>query len=231
MAAADQVVDISADPLDLRRRRRRAIIRIGVPVCGLVLVIAAILGIAIYADQANRKGALALSNDVLTTLDGRIREQVSAFLDPCARALRISRDLVQDAAMGSKRGVGESFAVSALNEIKQIANFNFADSDGNFLMVRRGADGRYDYKEIFNGPAGRRVTWTHYDSEGRELSREEDPKDTYDARTRPWYIGAQSTADVFWTGIYIFFTDRKPGLTVSTRYLNPDGRQFTFGVD
>ena len=231
MTAADQVVDISADPLDLKRRRRRAIARIGVPICGLVLVIAAILGIAIYADQANRKGALALSNDVLTALDGRIREQVSAFLDPCVRALRISRDVVQDAALSSKRAVGESFAVSALHEIKQIANFNFADADGNFLMVRRGTDGKVDYKEIVNDPAGRRVTWTHYDSEGRELSREEDPKDTYDARTRPWYIGAQSATDVFWTGIYIFFTDRKPGLTVSTRYLHPDGRQFTFGVD
>lgn len=231
MTAADQVVDISADPLDLKRRRRRAILRIGVPICGLVLVIAAIFGIALYADRANRAGALALSDDVLTALDGRIRQQVSAFLEPCTRALRIARDLVQDAAMGSKRAIGEDFATSALKENPQIANFNFADIDGNFLMVHRTTGGRVDFKEIDNTPDHRRVTWIRHDKGGRETGRDEDPADTYDPRTRPWYTGATSTTDIAWTGIYIFFTDKKPGLTASTRYLSPDGRLYTFGVD
>lgn len=231
MAAADQVVDISADPLDLKRRRRRAIARIGVPICGLILVIAAILGIALYADQANRKGALALSDDVLTALDGRIRQQVSAFLDPCARVLKIGRDLVQDAALGTKRDIGEEFAVGALKENKQIANFNFADTAGNFLMVHRGTGGKINFKVIDNTPDARRVTWIRHDSEGREVSREDDLKDNYDPRTRPWYTGAGATTGLYWTGIYIFFTDRKPGLTVSTRYITPDGQSYTFGVD
>ncbi|HVI89581.1 MAG TPA: cache domain-containing protein [Dongiaceae bacterium] len=231
MAAAGQVVDISADPTVLKRRRRRAIARIGVPVCGLVLVIAAILGIALYADRANRSGALALSDDVLTALDGRIRSQVSAFLDPCARALRIARDLVEGAAMGEKREIGVSFAVNALKEIPQIANFEAADVDGNFLMVHRADAGRIDLKEIVNTPDNRRVTWIHRDTEGREITREDDPKDTYDPRTRPWYTDATSTNDIAWTGVYIFFTDKAPGLTVSTRYVSPDGRLFTFGVD
>jgi class 3 adenylate cyclase len=231
MAAGDQVVDIGADPLDLKRRRRRAIARIGVPIGGFVLVIAAILGIAVYGYNANRAGALVLSDDVLTALDGRIRQQVAAFLEPCTRALRISRDIVQDAAIGSKRQVGENFAVSALKEIPQIANFNFADVDGNFLMVHRASGGKIDFKEIDNTPDKRRVTWIHHDPNGQETGREEDPKDSYDPRTRPWYIGATSTNDVAWTNIYIFFTDKSPGLTASTRYLAPNGRLYTFGVD
>ena len=30
----------------------------------------------------------------------------------------------------------------------------------------------------------------------------------------PWYMGAVDKDGVFWTGIYIFFTDHKPGVTV-----------------
>ncbi|MDY0885357.1 adenylate/guanylate cyclase domain-containing protein [Dongia soli] len=231
MTAADQLVDITADPLDIKRRRRRAVLRIGVPIAGLILVIAAILGIALYADQANRKGALALSNDVLTTLDGRIRQQVLAFLEPGARALRIIRGMTKDGAFDDRRPVAESLSVSVLKEVSQIANINFADSNGNFMMVRRAGGNRIDIKEIDNRPDARRVTWIHRDDQGHELSRNEDSTDNYDPRTRPWYDGAKSIDTVFWTGLYIFFTDRKPGLTASQRYLTPDGRLYVVGVD
>jgi class 3 adenylate cyclase len=231
MTAADQLVDITADPLDIKRRRRRAVMRIGVPIAGLILVIAAILGIALYADQANRKGALALSNDVLTALDGRIRQQVLAFLEPGARALRIIRDMTKDGAFDDRRPVAESLSAAALNQVGQIANVNFADSNGNFMMVRRAGGNKIDIKEIDNTPGARRVTWIHRDDQGRELSRDEDPKDDYDPRTRPWYDGAKTTDAVFWTGLYIFFTDRKPGLTAAARYIAPDGRLYVFGVD
>jgi len=36
---------------------------------------------------------------------------------------------------------------------------------------------------------------------------------------------------VFWTGLYVFFTQRVPGITVSARYRNPDGRLYVFGID
>ena len=54
-----QVVDIGIDPLDERRRRRRSLARIGVPVGGVALMVATILAIAVYSDRANRAGALA----------------------------------------------------------------------------------------------------------------------------------------------------------------------------
>ena len=44
------VVDIEVDPLDERRRRRRVLLRIGIPLGGVALMIATILFIAFYAD-------------------------------------------------------------------------------------------------------------------------------------------------------------------------------------
>ena len=46
MMTGNPGVDINIDPLDVARRRRRVLLRIGVPVGGLVLMIGAILLIA-----------------------------------------------------------------------------------------------------------------------------------------------------------------------------------------
>ena len=59
MVASNRVVDISVDPRDERRRRRRALLRIGIPLGGVALMIATILFIAFYADRANRAGDAA----------------------------------------------------------------------------------------------------------------------------------------------------------------------------
>jgi adenylate cyclase len=102
MVASNRVVDISVDPRDERRRRRRALLRIGIPLGGVALMIATILFIAFYADRANRAGALGLSDDLLVTLEQRIGVEVSAYLEPAARTVRILRDTLHDGALGDR---------------------------------------------------------------------------------------------------------------------------------
>src|SRR5205823_6867599 len=225
------VVDIEVDPLDERRRRRRVLLRIGIPLGGVALMITTILLIAFYADRANRDGALALSDDLLATLEQRIGIEVSAYLEPAARAVRILRDTLHDGALGDQLPLVETFASSLLREIPQIANLNFADENGNFVLVRGGRDGGIDVKLVENAPGLRRVTWIHLNAAGDEIGREEDPTDTYDPRTRPWYVGALANDHLFWTGIYIFFSQRAPGITASAKYRDPNGRLYLFGVD
>jgi adenylate cyclase len=231
MIISNPVVDISVDPLDERRRRRRALLRVGIPLGGVVLMIATILFIAFYADRANRNGALALSNDLLETLEQRIGIEVSAYLEPAARAVRILRDTLHEGALGDRLPLVETFAGSLLREIPQIANLNFADENGNFVLVRGARDGGIDVKLVENAPGPRRVTWIHRNDAGDETGREEDPTDTYDPRTRPWYAGALANDHLFWTGIYIFFSQRVPGITASVKYRDANGRLYLFGVD
>jgi adenylate cyclase len=138
MATSEQVVDITEDPVAVRKRRRRAVLRTGVPVLGVVLVIAAILGIALYSHHVNRQGVLALSDQLLTTLDRQITERVAGFLEPCARSLQILRDLVLRTPVTERRTVAESFAASAMTQIPQISALYVGDSEGNFSMARRG---------------------------------------------------------------------------------------------
>jgi hypothetical protein len=231
MGTSNPVVDINVDPLGQARRRRRALLRIGIPLGGVALMIATILFIAFYSYRANRDGALALSNDLLATLEQRIGIEVSDYLEPAARAVRILRDTLRDGALGDRLPLVETFSGSLLREIPQIANLDFADENGNFVLVRGGRDGGIDVKLVENAPGPRRVTWIHLNAAGDEIGREEDPTDTYDPRTRPWYLGALAHDHLFWTGIYIFFSQRVPGITASAKYRDPNGRLYLFGVD
>jgi class 3 adenylate cyclase len=230
MAAVNRIVDISEDAVAVRRRRRRALFRIGAPILGVALVIAAILGIALYSHSANRRGVLALSNEFLNTLDAQIAQRVAAFLDPCERSLRIMRDISANTPVGERRDAVERFAIGALKELPQIAAFYVGDSAGNFLMVGRHDDG-VQTKQIINDGARRRVILTERDAAGVETARREDSTDTYDPRSRPWFEGALGTDDLFWTGVYTFFTSGKPGITVSTRVPDADSTKRVLGQD
>lgn len=232
MAASEQVVDITENPVAARKRRRRAVVRIGVPVIGVMLVIAAILGIALYSHHVNRQGVLLISDQLLTTLDRQISERVAAFLEPGGRALHMLRDLALRTPSTERRAVAESFAASALKQIPQISALYVGDSEGNFSMARRGTQtDATQIKQIINIPGRRHVFWIDRDPAGNEVSRREDPQDQFDPRSRPWYQGALDTEGTFWTDVYIFYTEQKPGVTASTRLLDVDGKNYVVGVD
>ena len=138
MPRGDAVIDIASDPLATRANRRRTVRRIGVPVIGVALMIAVIIIIAFQANRANRRGALALSDDVLTALEARIAEQVTTYFGIPIRALEIGEALAGGEPPGeARRALVEKFSMGTLKQVPRVADFIFADLDGNFMMVRR----------------------------------------------------------------------------------------------
>jgi len=231
MPGNNSVIDVNLDPLSERRRRRRALLRIGLPVAGVALMIVFIVLIAIYSTRANQSGVLALSDDLLNDLDGRIALAVASYLDPADRVVNIARSILHDQAFGEERTLAINYGAIIVIGVPQVEDVLFADADGNYLMVRHGESNPFDVKVVRSLPPPRRVTWFHFDASGKIIGQEDDPTDEFDPRTRPWFIGAAKSDALFWTGAYIFYTDRKPGLTVARRYVGADGRPFVFGAD
>ncbi|MBK8210515.1 MAG: PDC sensor domain-containing protein [Rhodospirillales bacterium] len=58
--------------------------------------------------------------------------------------------------------------------------------------------------------------WVRRDAQGDIVATEQEPRDTCDRHTRSWFRAAR-TESVAWSDVYIFFTDRKPGITASLR--------------
>jgi GAF domain-containing protein len=223
------VVDLDVDPLDARRRRRRAWLRIGVPVACVGLMIAAILAISLYADRANRRGVLTLTDEMLATLELQVSLRVEAFLVPAGRAVRIVGDTIEIAP--DPVPLVQSYAFGVLREVPQISLVSLADEAGDYWGVRRLEHGGYETKVIRIVAGARHTTLIEHGPTGDEISRADAPDDGYDPRTRGWYQGARTTDAVFWTDPYIFFSSRAPGVTASTMHRDAGGRGYFIGLD
>jgi adenylate cyclase len=219
----DEIIDVDADPSEARRGFWRRIVRFGIPIAGVVSIVAAIIGIAFYSYQSNRNDALSLSQNLVETLDQRVRTEVQAYLTPAAHAVRMLAGMLpNDGPLLSQRPLLEKLAMQLLQDRPQLASLYVGDPEGNFLMVQRSPEGALDTKVIEHDGAERRVTWYRRDQGGQVEAVEEDPDDTYDPRTRPWYRGATAADGLFWTGVYIFFTTQKPGVTAAHAMSEPD---------
>lgn len=226
--AIDEIVDISGRKV---RRRRQFLLRVGGPVLGVVLVILSILGISLYSYQANRAGALVLSEAVLDALQARIAREVSSYLNPATQAALIARDMVARNAISDGQAAIEGFAASMLNQVSNLEGFYVANGDGDFTMVRRDPAGGTDTKLILNRPDARQVSSVHLDAAGQLVDRTTNPQDDFDPRQRVWYQGALKTEDVYWSAPYIFFTTQAPGITAAIRFQRTGSVDRVFGVD
>ena len=210
---------------------RRVIIG-GAPILAVIAVMVIGALIAAYVYDANRRGAVSLSNDLLDAIDQRIAVQMGAYLAPAEQFLESAR------AISGERGVfdgglaTEPFVLATIGNFPQIAGFSYADPDGNFLYVTRNGKGGFDSKLVDRRDGGHLVTWTRRDAQGTVVETVQDPADSFDPRTRPWYSGAANEGRAFWTTAYRFFTLRRPGITYAMPHYAANRRLVAvLGVD
>lgn len=226
------MINLGLDPVAERRAARRRLKRVIAPIAAAVLLILSIIGLVVAGYESNRRGALALSGDVLKGLEERIELRTSAWLGASERALRLLNSVFADGPLaGATREDAERLAISLLRYVPSIALVSLADTRGNYLLKRRNEAGSVDTKVITNEPGPRRVTWIRRDATDAVIATEEDPEDRFDPRTRPWFTAAAATEGVVWTEPYIFFTDRVPGVTAAIAFRRDGALRAVFGVD
>jgi adenylate cyclase len=230
--AEAEVIDLGADPVAERRAARRRLRRVIAPIAAAGLLILSVIGLVFTGYETNRRGALALSAEVLRGLEQRIELRTSAWLDASERALKLLHSVFADGPLaGATREDAERLAINLLRTVPSIALVSLADTRGNFILKRRNEAGSVDTKTIQNDPPPRTVTWVRRDANDAVIATEEDPEDSFDPRTRPWYIAATASDGVVWTEPYIFFTDRVPGVTAATAFKRDGEIRAVFGVD
>lgn len=213
---ADEIIDVDADPAAVRRARWRRLARFGVPLAGVALIVAAIIAVTLHSYRTNRDDALVLSENLVAALDQRVQTEVEGYLNPAALAVRTLAGMRPEGGLSvSGRQLLDRLAQELLRDRPQVASLYVGDPQGNFLMVQRAPAGTLDTKLITHEGGRRQVTWYRRDDAGQVVAVEEDPADTFDPRTRPWYRGASAADGLFWTDVYVFFTSQEPGLTVS----------------
>lgn len=211
-----ELVDISLDFQSRRHRLKRRLLRIFIPIGCVIVMIAAIAAIAGVSYVDNRNDALALSKDILESLDRRIATEIRNYLVPASNVVEIAAKILKSQIARDWLFTRVPFGTEAIKTYPQFANFNIGDPLGQFLMHKKMPDGAIHTKVIERSDnGGTSVFWIRRDINGKVVKMEEISGDTYDPRVRPWYVGAVKHRGLYWTDVYIFFSDKKPGITVS----------------
>ncbi len=201
-------------------------------VLGLMVAVTAFCLITLSAFNA-RENVLDVSEVILEQVTEVTYQRVRAFVDEPRIVNRTTlRDLNNGLLSLDDPDAMEIYFFDTLLVHDGVQLMYYADSDGQFVMVKRQADGSLDTKTILNEVVdpdaeliegqeperARVVRWVHRTPGDRLDNIREElvvADDDYDPRTRPWYQGASDSEKMYWTDAYIFFTDKAPGITVA----------------
>jgi class 3 adenylate cyclase len=196
-------------------------------------MLAALLAITAFSYYSNKRDALALSDEVLGAIEQRIAGELDAFLTPIEDTVRLTATFLDNTSFDiHNRNLLEQLAFGVLANLSQVANFIFADTQGNFLMISRQPDGSLHTKIIDRSAGTTQATWIRRDTAGNVVDEESSVDDSYDPRNRPWYTGTVNSMELFWTDFYIFFTSQRHGVTISLPIMGKNDELLgVFGLD
>ncbi len=81
-------------------------LRRSLPVIGVIAVVLLISVIAFYVYESNRRGAIVLSNDLITAIDRRVEVQMHAYLSPAQQFLELAGAAAQGRSVAEGRSRG-----------------------------------------------------------------------------------------------------------------------------
>ena len=181
-------------------------------------VIAACLIISVSYFSSERAVMGQSRQLIVESVEHTIRHTRS-FLQPVEATVDISRSLFESGVLKPHdRLTIERYFFEQLVAAPELSGLYYGDENGNFLFVSRqhGADGTTFRTKITSRSqdmAGAMLVFR--DEDFTKINVRYDTTDTFDPRERPWYAQAIATNDIVWTDPYVFYSSRKPGITVA----------------
>ncbi len=201
-------------------------------IIGLMAITVSAITVSSY--QTNEKVLIEHAHRIMETLSSEAIERSKAFLRPAELAARLTQRLANHEVVSSHNiDAMERYFYEQLSLYPQFAGIYFAPSDGGFVYVMRDGSrspGGYRSKIIRFSDGVKRIDLTWRDEQFRLVAHEKGKDDNFDPRQRPWYLKAVKEGRQVWTEPYIFFTSKKPGITISSPVFGPDKENRLRGV-
>jgi PAS domain S-box-containing protein len=163
---------------------------------------------AIYTSLASKasKEVLRRSAAVIEHETASIRKSTEFLL------LQAKNSAAREAVDFFEYRSANAFFMDHMEAHPHITSVNYGDSAGNgYLILFESGVWRNRIKKSGNEGI---VTWVFIDNNGKVLSQE-NRKDDYDPRVRPWYADAAGSQGIHWSRPYIFRTTHDVGITAS----------------
>ena len=155
-------------------------------------------------------------------------EQSRNYLSKAQRATELTKSLLRSEVLVQENSRAlENYFLEQLVSSPDISGIYLGTPEGDFFFVSRNDKYSPDgirTKIISHDGGERKVRYVWRDAQRNLIAEEDDPTDSYDPRSRPWYRGAFAVNGIFWTAPYIFYTSQNPGITISGPTYNLEGQ-------
>ncbi|WP_298917617.1 cache domain-containing protein [uncultured Roseobacter sp.] len=182
----------------------------------------------------SEKVLLTHARDLLSDVGTNTIEHSKGFLKPARGAAELATRLAESEVISSDNFEQlEKLLFQQLQISPQFAGVFYGDQTGNFVYVMRsGGPGPFRSKMIMWKEGDRFTDLIWRDNSYSIVEQRNDPSDTYDPRSRPWYQTASDQQGSIWTDPYIFFTSQTPGITAASPVFDTLGNlRGVVGVD
>ncbi|HNI95819.1 MAG TPA: adenylate/guanylate cyclase domain-containing protein [Leptospiraceae bacterium] len=199
----------------------------------LTVLVVSVMLVTGYSYYNNKNAILDLSEDVIDQINQRVFQNAKNYLMTAVDMTELSSKItVEGVETLDNNPRLDALMIAILKLHPQLKNFEIGNDNGDFLMQRREQDGTISTKVVTRKKGKVTVKWRRRDLEGKIIKEDLDTEDKYDPRERPWYQGAKREGKLFWSDVYIFATDKVPGVTASSPVRDKDGKfKGVFGLD
>ncbi|MGE0086468.1 MAG: adenylate/guanylate cyclase domain-containing protein [Desulfococcaceae bacterium] len=166
----------------------------------------------------------SLTHSLMENISVQTVDKAIDYLQPARRGLDLSRGLATAEILRSNNPEEiEKYFRQLLIHHPEFVMLNYGQEDGSFMMVKRMPDQTFSTKWIRIKGDLAYTEWVHENAvwQNTYKNMEEPASQAYDPRQRPWYMEAKKRGDAIWTNAYIFFSDRKPGISCASPIFSP----------
>lgn len=197
------------------------------------LQLLAVLSVVLSSYLTSERTLLNHARTLLSDLGANVIEHSKGFLKPARGTAELAKRLAEHEIIASDNPrLLEKLLFQQLQVAPQFSSVYYGDEMGNFVFVARSEDIAPYRAKIVRNDNNTRTTELIWRDDGYNIvSQYFDPSDNYDPRVRPWYVSAKKQRTSIWTDPYIFFSSKRPGITVASPVIGPNGLRGVIGVD
>jgi adenylate cyclase len=197
-----------------------------------VLIVMTGLTVMFFSFTATKSSIHAVADNLLGEISKSVLTKTQTFLLPAERAARSVSWLQWHHRLDAVTGLETllDYYQELLQNNAEFKAVYSGDTAGNLVMARRMPDGSLSRRYVRRQADGVHITWKHDNiAYYSEFSDTVEPLDTgYDPRHRLWYKDAVEKKGLVWSEVYIFASDRQPGITCTIPHY--DSRGVLLGV-
>ena len=192
-----------------------------------VLIVMTGLTVMFFSFTATKSSIHSVADNLLGEISKSVLTKTQTYLLPAERAARSVSWLLWNRRLDADAGLETllDYYQELLQNNAEFRAVYSGDTAGNLVMARRMPDGSLSRRYVRRQADGVHITWKHsniaYYSEFSDTVELLDA--AYDPRKRLWYKDAVEKKGLVWSEVYIFATDRQPGITCTIPHYDSKG--------